>query len=194
MARLEVGSLIGVTLKVINFFGGAGVGKSTQAAGLFYHMKSLGYNVELINEYAKEMVWEGHREIMPDQLFLLAQQHRKQLRLKDKVDYCITDSPILLNVVYRDMYGEPVYTSLLDELSIECHNKYENINIVLARTGSEQFKNEGRLQDYIASCTVDDRILDLLNRLRENYLKINYEWSPKAIHEIFEYVTDWPRE
>jgi hypothetical protein len=181
-------------LKVINFFGGAGVGKSTQAAGLFYHMKSLGYNVELINEYAKEMVWEGHKEVMPDQLFLLAHQHRKQLRLLDKVDYCITDSPILLNVVYRDMYGEPVYTSLLDELSIECHNKYENINIVLARTGSEQFKSEGRLQDYITSCTVDDRITRLLNQLKENYLKINYEWSPDPIAEITEYVKEWPRE
>lgn len=181
-------------MKVINFFGGAGVGKSTQAAGLFYHMKSQGYRVELINEYAKEMVWEGHKEVMPDQLFLLAQQHRKQLRLLGKVDYCITDSPILLNVVYRDMYGPPVYSELLDKLSIECHNKYENINVVLDRTGYEQFKSEGRLQDYVASCTVDERILQLLNRLKENYLKINYEWSSRAIHEIFDYVISGPQE
>ena len=181
-------------MKVINFFGGAGVGKSTQAAGLFYHMKSLGYNVELINEYAKEMVWEGHKEVMPDQLFLLAHQHRKQLRLLDKVDYCITDSPILLNVVYRDMYGEPVYSDLLDKLSIECHNKYENINIVLDRAGQEQFKSEGRLQDYITSCTVDERITRLLNQLKENYLKINYQWSPNPISEILEYIQNGPRE
>ena len=131
---------------------------------------------------------------MPDQLFLLAQQHRKQLRLMDKVDYCITDSPILLNVVYRDMYGAPVYSELLDTLSIECHNKYENINIVLDRTGYEQFKSEGRLQDYIASCTVDERIMQLLNRLKENYLKINYEWNPNPIHEMLEYIKEWPRE
>lgn len=45
-------------MKVINLFGGPGIGKSTLAAGLFEHMKIAGFNVELVNEYAKDMVWE----------------------------------------------------------------------------------------------------------------------------------------
>jgi hypothetical protein len=181
-------------MKVINFFGGAGVGKSSQAAGLFYAMKQQGYNVELINEYAKEMVWEEHASMMPDQLYLMAQQHRKQLRLVGKVDYCITDSPMLLNVVYRHMYGEPTYSELLDHLSIECFNKYSNINILMARPQQQQFESKGRLQDYHQSLFVDQQIEKLLTKLGENYIKISYDHNPDPINDILEYVKEWPRE
>lgn len=181
-------------MKVINFFGGAGVGKSTHAAGLFYHMKSLGYDVELINEYAKQMVWEGHTEVMRDQFYLAANQHRQMVRLDGKVEYCITDSPMLLNVVYRDMYGEPLYSDNLDSLVIECHKRYENINIVMGRPPQQSFKQEGRLQDYIKSCEVDDRIERILNKLGENYIKVNYEWSNSIFTELLDYIKEWPRE
>lgn len=186
--------MIGAQLKVINFYGGAGVGKSTHAAGLFYHMKSQGYNVELINEYAKQMVWEGHSEVMRDQFYLAANQHRQMIRLDGKVDYCITDSPMLLNIVYRDMYGEPLYSNALDALVLECHNRYENINIFMGRPARSKFKQEGRLQDYIQSCTVDERIELLLTKQREHYIKVNYEWSNSIFTELLDYINNWPRE
>jgi len=181
-------------VKVINFFGGAGVGKSTHAAGLFYHMKSRGYNVELINEYAKQMVWEGHSEVMRDQFYLAANQHRQMIRLDGKVDYCITDSPMLLNIVYRDMYGEPLYSDTLDKLVLECHRRYENINIVMKRPQANSFKQEGRLQDYIQSCVVDERIERVLDSISENYIKVNYEWSNSIFDELLDYIVNWPRE
>ena len=62
---------------VINFFGGAGSGKSAQAAGLFWLMKSKNYSVELINEFPKQLVWEKHYEALSDQLYILANQNRK---------------------------------------------------------------------------------------------------------------------
>ena len=40
-------------MKVINFFGGPGVGKSTAACDLFVAMKKAGYKVEYVDEYAK---------------------------------------------------------------------------------------------------------------------------------------------
>ena len=91
---------------VINFYGGPGSGKSTAAAGLFYQMKIAGYNVELTDEFAKECVWEGNIPMLADQLWVLGHQHRKILRLSDKVDYIITDSPVLLSPIYRERYGE----------------------------------------------------------------------------------------
>lgn len=181
-------------MKVINFFGGAGVGKSTHAAGLFYHMKSKGHNVELINEYAKQMVWEGHKEVMRDQFYLAANQHRQMVRLEGKVDYCITDSPMLLNVVYRDMYGEPLYSNNLDRIVIECHQRYKNINILMNRPETNAFEQDGRFQDYEQSCMIDRRIEKLLNDLEENYTKVNYEWNNNIFRDLLEYVEDWPRE
>ena len=75
--------------KVINLYGGPSSGKSTQASGLFYKMKQQGYNVELVNEFAKECVWEDNVPMLKDQLWVLAHQHRKLVRLRDKVDYII---------------------------------------------------------------------------------------------------------
>ena len=42
-------------MKVINFYGGPNTGKSTKAAGMYYKMNLAGYNVELVNEFAKEL-------------------------------------------------------------------------------------------------------------------------------------------
>lgn len=174
-------------LTVINFFGGAGAGKSSQAAGLFYIMKQQGHNVELINEFAKEMVWENHTTIMPDQLYLLAQQHRKQLRLLGKVDYCVTDSPVLLNVIYRHMYGEPVYSDALDQLCVECHQKYQNINILLKRPTDQQFQQQGRFQNMNQSVWVDQQLTQLLVKLGEPYVTVDYH-SEHCMDHITQYV------
>lgn len=43
---------------VINLFGGPSAGKSTLAAGVFYNLKCMGINCELITEYPKDKVWE----------------------------------------------------------------------------------------------------------------------------------------
>ena len=98
---------------VINFFGGAGSGKSAQAAGLFYKMKEKGYSVELINEFPKQIVWEKHFELLSDQLYIFAHQNEQVYRLEGQVDYCITDSPARPVVFYKDAYSAS-YTDALD--------------------------------------------------------------------------------
>lgn len=50
--------------KVINFFGSAGAGKSTQALGLAYNLKMRGLKVEYIPEYAKELVFSNCSHIL----------------------------------------------------------------------------------------------------------------------------------
>ena len=114
--------------KVINFYGGPGSGKSTKAAGLYYKMNMAGFSVELNNEFAKECVWEDNVPMLKDQLYMLAHQHRKILRLVGKVDYVITDSPVLLSGIYRELYDGALYSDLIDQLALECYNKYDNIN------------------------------------------------------------------
>lgn len=49
---------------VINIFGGPGVGKSTVAAGLFYRLKCLHYSVELVEEFAKYLVYQGMVDVL----------------------------------------------------------------------------------------------------------------------------------
>jgi tRNA uridine 5-carbamoylmethylation protein Kti12 len=90
---------------VVNLFGGPGCGKSTTSAGLFHDMKKKSLNVELVTEYAKELVWSDSISAMSDQLYLLANQNRRLDRLVGKVDYVITDAPLLLSAYYGVKYG-----------------------------------------------------------------------------------------
>lgn len=128
-------------MKVINLFGAPGSGKSTLAAGLFHEMKLAGYNVELVTEYAKDMVWEERYNVFQDQIYILGKQNRRLLRLKDKVDYVVTDSPILLGVIY--MVNAP-YNIPLEELIEQVFDSYDNTNIYIER--SHQYEQIGRNQ------------------------------------------------
>jgi hypothetical protein len=157
--------------KVINFYGGPCSGKSTAAAGLFYKMKLLGYKVELTDEFAKECVWEGNIPMLRDQLWILAHQHRKILRLSEKVDYIITDSPVLLSPIYREAYGDPLYTVLIDKLAIECYEMYDNINFMLSRP-RDDFEEDGRAQDEVQSVQIDLDILKQFKTLGIPYTQI----------------------
>ena len=78
---------------IVNLFAGPGSGKSTTAAGVFYHLKRKNINCELVREYAKELVWEKSFEKLKDQGHVtLEQQHRVNI-LKPYVDVIVTDSP-----------------------------------------------------------------------------------------------------
>ena len=105
--------------------------------------------------------------MLKDQLWVLAHQHRKLVRLRDKVDYIITDSPVLLSIVYRNVYDGPMYTDVMDKLALECYNMYDNINVVLKRR--DQFDAVGRAQDKAHSEQIDKDILEVLNANKCTY-------------------------
>ena len=92
-------------MRVINLFGSPGAGKSTTAAGLFFLMKSDNKfvdSVELVTEFAKDLVYaERFKELEGDnQLYITAKQYSRLHRLKNQVDYAITDSPIIQSLMY----------------------------------------------------------------------------------------------
>ncbi len=127
-------------MHVVNMIGPPCARKSTVAAGLFYLMKSMGLRVELVTEFAKDMVWEGHFRLLDDQLFVFAEQNRRLHRLRDKVDFVITDSPLLLSAIYSpDSYPER-FKDLVDDF----FKTYENHVFFLHRIGP--YSTDGRLQ------------------------------------------------
>ena len=91
---------------VINLIGSPGTGKSTLASELFSKMKWKGYDVELVSEYAKELVWEERHETFKNELYLFAKQHHRLFRLNNKVKYIITDRPLILSLFYNEKYGD----------------------------------------------------------------------------------------
>jgi len=140
---------------VINLFAGPGAGKSTTAAGLFYELKKKGKLVELVTEFAKDMVWEERHSVFEDQLYILAKQNRRLKRLQGKVDYVITDSPLLLGQYYtREDKTELTY------LINWAFNKYNNLNIFINRT--KPYVQTGRNENYREALNADRGIKELL--------------------------------
>lgn len=162
-------------MKVINLFGGPGSGKSTTAAGLFYHMKLRGQSVDLVTEYAKELVWEGRLDDMLDkQEDIFIEQQRRIRRLRNNVDYAIVDSPLLLSYVYPKMNQEqkgvgewPALRQFLDFV-VAVNDTYDNVNIFLERP--ESFETNGRDHDLEQSQAIDDAIRDALRDLGQSVI------------------------
>lgn len=147
-------------MKVINFFSGPGVGKTTTAAGLFYKMKMNGDNVELVSEYARELIYEGRMDHMVHaQDHILGEQNRRLHILKGHVDFAITDSPLLLSIAYPpDDYPKSFVPFVAD-----LFNQYDNINILLMR-GDTPYQGEdgGRMQTEEEARALDIEIEEIL--------------------------------
>ena len=160
----------------INLFAGPGAGKSTMAAGLFYKMKSSGFNVELVTEYCKDLVYEGRTKAIKNQLYVLGKQYYKMEKLQHVVDYIITDSPLLLNCIYANNYPESFNNLILD-----FHNTFNNINYFINR--SDSFDVEGRIHSLQQSIEIDDKIKKLFDLLNVNYDSI--ECSDEGLQKMF---------
>lgn len=152
--------------KIINLYGAPGSGKSTIASGLFFHMKMAGLNVELANEYVKAKLFEDNTYVFKDQLYCFAKQQKKLRELNGKVDFIITDAPLLMSLIYNQ-----TEVPLFNDLVVQYYNEYDNMNFLLKR--NHTYHTEGRKQTEHES--------DIVGEQLENYLKeykIDYKTLP----------------
>lgn len=145
-------------LQVINLYGGPGTGKSTTAAALFALMKRNGINVELVTEFAKDLVWTERNKELGDQIYIFGKMYHKLWRLRDKVDYVIIDSPLPL-CAYYDQEGLLGFK----ELVFNMYNSFTNYNFRLKR--HFKYQEEGRYQTESEADKVD---IDLIKLVEDN--------------------------
>lgn len=146
-------------LKVVNIFGGPGTGKSTTAAYLFHELKCDAWNVELVTEYAKDMVWEGRSNILSDQLYMAAKQNRRLGRLVNSgLNLAITDSPLILGALYAPEGYFPSFEPFL----VEVFNSYDNYNVYLQR--GTVYNPLGRNQTLEEAQAIDEANIKLLDK------------------------------
>lgn len=144
-------------MKVINLFAGPGCGKSTTAAALFALMKRQGLNVEMITEFAKDLVWTERNKELGDQIYIFGKMYHKLWRLRDKVDYVINDSPLPF-CCYYDREGIPYFK----ELVMSAFNSFVNINFVLERCFP--YQQEGRYQTEEEAVKVHYEIMQMVHQ------------------------------
>ena len=170
-----------MTTKVINLFGSPGTGKSTVAADLFAKLKWNNINCELVTEYAKELSWDGRLDFLSEnQFYVSAQQNKRISRLIGKVDYVITDSPLILGLVYFNNDKFKDLANLLKSL----YNEYENINVLLKRT--KPYHKVGRSQSEEESKLLAHSIRNMLINNDQQFVTIDA--NEEAKNEIYTHI------
>ena len=155
--------------KVINIFGGPGIGKSGIAAGVYSKMKAAHLQVELVTEVAKDYVWEERFNILKgDQMIVYAKQHRRMDRLRDNIDYIVTDCPLIMTIAY---IPESNTYEHLEPLMVESSRSFDNLNFVLERDLNTH-TDAGRYHDLVESVQKDHEIQDILTRYNEQFVKV----------------------
>jgi len=140
---------------VVNLIGGPGSGKSTTAAGLFFKMKLAGIKCELVTEFAKELVYDENWLDLKRQIYVLAEQERRQRRLVDKVKFIITDAPLLTGVAY---IRDPRDRRAVEVSARSLFDSYSNLNFGIRRV--KPYLAYGRSQTEAEAQAIDN---DLLN-------------------------------
>lgn len=142
---------------IVNLFGGPGSGKSTGAAYVFSQLKMHGINCELVTEYAKDKTWEHNMEALSNQAYVFGKQFYRISRCANQVDVIITDSPILLSVIYNN---DPILGETFNKMVLDVFNSYDNLNYLLTRT--KPYNPIGRNQTEEESDDIGNEIGDLL--------------------------------
>lgn len=170
-------------MKVINLFGSSGSGKSTNAAGLAYELKTEGFKVEIITEYAKELCILSSEHLLENQIWVFANQYQKMKYLSEDLDFVITDSPLYLGVFYSLKYNFK-FSSELNPLIEKVYNSFYNINIFLER--HHDWDPYARVQTATES---DQDSKDLKKLLKENNINCKFICNENnIIKSLKEYV------
>jgi hypothetical protein len=141
---------------IVNLFAGPGAGKSTTRAGVFYKLKLEGYNVEEAPEFAKDLTWEQRHMAFTCQPYLFAEQLFRLHRLQGQVDAVITDSPLLLSLIYKP---EDEVDSFNDFV-IDTWEKFNNLNYYVLR--AKEYNPKGRNQTEHEAKEKDAQVFTML--------------------------------
>lgn len=90
---------------LINMLGCPSSGKTSLSAKLFAQLKAMDLNAEYTSEYVKGWAWEGKKVGPFDQFYIFGKETHNQSRLFDKVDFIISDSPVMLTAFYHYFYN-----------------------------------------------------------------------------------------
>ncbi|MCM1495987.1 MAG: ATP-binding protein [Bacteroides sp.] len=146
---------------VISAYGGPGSGKTVACMDICQQLKKRGYNAEYVSEVAKDYVYDENYDMLdgtPEHQYEMLQEQLKRVdRYMGKVDFVVTDSPVLLNGIYNQQLT-PEYEQML----LRLHEQYNNFVFVVNRDAGH-FQEEGRIHDLEESMEKDAQIRDMLD-------------------------------
>jgi hypothetical protein len=153
-------------LKVINMHGGPCSGKTVAAKMLYAAMKVKGYSVEFSPEVAKKYVYEKNQSALDNQALLLGEQLQNLLVLEGQVEYAVTDSPLLLTILYNKYMPRVPFNDLVFNIL----KRFDTLDFFINR--GHGFQQEGRIHNLEESKKIDDENKMLLKQCNPGFIEI----------------------
>jgi len=143
-------------------------------------MKAEDERCELVQEYAKELVYEQNWSALANQWLVTGEQDRRLRRLVGQVDYVIHDSPLPLGLVYAQapFDGAPWFEQAVWGM----FDTYRNFNIYVRR--AKAYQAYGRVESEEEAHEKDERLL----RLFEGRIDLVVDGDRDAHRVIYEAI------
>ena len=128
-------------------------------ADLFSEMKLRGITVEMCPEIVKDWAWENRFPTKYEQFYLIGKGIQQQARLFNKVEYIISDSPVLISSFYT------YYLNNVDNLTATVKEFYKMAKldgIVIKNfflTRNKPYEPNGRYQTEEESNRIAEHLL-----------------------------------
>ncbi len=172
---------------VVNVLGGSGIGKSTISAEVFAELKKQGRSTELVREFVKEWAWQG-RAVGPfGQGILYGHQMERESSLYGKVEYIITDSPLLLCPIYQLHYEghESIKSQVLSDMGKARDLGVVHVNFLLER--HKPFNPKGRYETAEQAVVIDGKVKSFLQHNNLDYILVDQP-DAERIKSIVDYA------
>lgn len=171
---------------VVNFIGAPSVGKSLMAALTFAELKSNLVSAELVQEFAKVLVWQSRFEELNNQWYVSNSQYKMLKAVDGKVDYICTDSSLLLGLFYNRFHKDNVCdVNKTERMILGKLAEFRNVYIFLER-GDFPYEAIGRIHTEGESEVIQEQLLQMLDEFKISYLKVKS--CKSSIPKIVEYI------
>lgn len=179
---------------IVCLYGGPGSGKTKHMHGLVYNLKDKGFRCEANSEYIKDWIWEKRVFDVGDQTYFFAKQARKErIYIKNKLDFIVTDSPLILTHFYGLKYDWLEQKFNTSEIMLRHHHEYCKANgykteHFIIKRNPEFYDPSGRNQTKTEAESFDSEIKAMLDSKGIKYTEI--EDKPKvSVDLIMQYLT-----
>ena len=162
---------------LINFFGCPHSGKTTIMSGVYTLLKLHDIKCEMANDYPKEIMFEHRLSLLDKQYYIFSKQLKRIEDIYALTDIVLTDSPVLINLIYNKEKNE---NKTLYPLVIEAHNRFNNVNFFIQRTrpiayGFFKLKSESEIR----------QIEEDIKRMLCSFNHVTFQQKPETINLIF---------
>lgn len=154
----------------ICLFGAPGAGKTVLTHELFVHYKKKGRNCEIVNELAREWAYLDRPIQSMDQIYLFGTQLNREdsLLSRNKVDFIISDSPVLLNSYYGVKKDGDLFHSYF-QMFMAFEKKFPSINLFCMNNPNYLFHSEGRFHTRDEADDISREMIDYMKKAGVEY-------------------------